>query len=118
MKSNVGLQGTDEKLKDHEEIREYADQSHDTTKDREGVTAVQGLPHSKTNLDNIVKIYVSKDSVSFFLSYDDVQKNKANGGMNINFKDHIVCFFIAVPHCYQMETQPVVLEREPEWEPR
>ena len=54
LKSNVGLQGTDEKLKDHEEIREYADQCHDTTKDREGVTVVQGLPHSKTNLDNIL----------------------------------------------------------------
>ena len=54
LKSNVRLQGTDEKLKDHEDIRDHASQYHDTTKDRECVAAVQSLPHGKTNLDNII----------------------------------------------------------------
>ena len=70
MKSNVRLQGTDEKLKDHEDIRDHASQYHDTTKDRECVAAVQSLPHGKTNLDDIIQIYISKDSVSFLAVQD------------------------------------------------
>ena len=54
LKSYVRLQGTDEKLKDHEDIRDHANQCHDTTKDRECVAAVQGLPHGKTNLDDVI----------------------------------------------------------------
>ena len=85
LKSNVRLQGTDEKLKDHEDIRDHASQCHDTTKDRECVAAVKGLPHGKTNLDNIIyrHIDISNNSVLFFQSDNDVRKTKAIGNPGV-----------------------------------
>ena len=68
LKSNVRLQGTDEKLKDHEDIRDHASQCHDTTKDRECVAAVKGLPHGKTNLEKIIYRYTYLTILSHFFN--------------------------------------------------